>query len=74
MMRDWQKMIYFGDQITIGKLKFRPGMIPFITPYLLMRGWWVDKMGMDWEDFKLITSKQNEETWEKLKKLLGIEI
>lgn len=74
MMRDWQKMVYFGEQITIGKLKIRPAMIPFLTPYFLMRGYWVDRMGLDWEDFKMIMSKQNEETWEKLKKLMGIEI
>ncbi len=73
-MRDWQKMIYFGDQIVLGKLKLRPGMIPFLTPYFLLRGYWVDRMGFDWEDFKMIMAKQNEETWEKLKKLLGIEI
>jgi hypothetical protein len=47
-------------------------MIPFLTPYFLMRGWWVDKMGLDWADFTLIMSKQNEETFAKLMKLLGI--
>ena len=73
MMRDWQKMIYFGEQIQFGKLKIRPGFSP-LMPYFLLRGYWVDKMGFDWEDFKMIMSKQNEETWAKLKKLMGIEI
>lgn len=76
MMRDWQKMIYFGEGVTFkvkGKnIVLRPGMIPFLTPFFLMRGWWVDKMGLDWEDFKTISRKVNEETWEKIRKALGV--
>lgn len=75
MMRDWQKMIYFGEiklNIKGKEYTFRPGYTGVLTPYFLIRGWWVDKMGLDWGDFTTIMGKQNEETWAKLMKLLGI--
>ncbi len=72
MMREWQKDIYFGSEIEIKGRKFRAGMIPFLTPALLFRGWWVDRLGLDWEDFKIALRKNNEEAWEKLKKIMGI--
>ena len=72
MMKEWQKDIYFGREIVIGGKKLRPGMIPFITPVLLFRGWWVDRMGLDWEDFMIALRKNNEEAWGKLKKIIGV--
>ena len=75
MMRDWQKMIYFGElkfNIKGKEYTFRPGYTGVLTPYFLIRGWWVDKMGLDWGDFTTIMGKQNEETFGKLMKLLGL--
>lgn len=69
MMRDWQKDIYFGEKI--GNTNFRLGYTGILTPFLLARGWWVDRMGLNWEDFMMILGKQNEETLGKIMKLLG---
>ena len=80
-MREWQKMAYFGETIKTFKLgkdkngndrefNLRWGHILPLMPYSLIRGWWVDKMGLNWEDFTMIMSKQNEETLGKLMKLL----
>lgn len=75
MMRDWQKMIYFGEGFEVKfkgrSIKLRPGMIPVLTPFFLMRGWWVDRMGLNWEDFMMIMKKQNEETLGKLMKYIS---
>ena len=82
-MREWQKMAYFGETIKTFKLgkdkngndrefNLRWGHILPLMPYSLIRGWWVDKMGLNWEDFTMILSKQNEETFGKFMKLLGL--
>jgi hypothetical protein len=68
--REFQMMAYFGDKI--GETNFRPGYIPVLTPFFLFRGWWVDRMQLDWEDFMMVMRKNNEETWTKLKKIIGI--
>ncbi len=70
--RKWYAKAYLGDEYKIAGIKIRPGYFPLFTPFFLIRGWWVDKMGLNWEDFKLVFSKNNEETWEKFKKLIKI--
>jgi len=72
MKRDWQKKAYFGDEIEIGRIKLRLGYLPMLTPFFLARGWWVDRMQLDWEDFLIVLGKNNEEAWEKFKKVIGI--
>lgn len=70
--REWMVKAYLGSKYEIGKLKFRLGYIPFLTPFFLFRGWWVDRLGLDWDAFKLVFAKNNEETWAKLKKIIGL--
>lgn len=70
--REWQAKAYFGQEIEINGVKFRPGYVPVLTPLFLFRGWWVDRMELDWEDFMMAFHKNNEEAWEKLKKIIGI--
>ena len=72
LKRQWMLKAYLGQEYKLGRLKIRPGYVPFLTPFFLFRGWWVDKMGLDWESFKLVFRKNNKETWEKLKKIIGI--
>lgn len=71
MMREWQADMYFGPGIEVGGVKLRPGYIPLLTPFYLYRGWFVDRMRLTWEDFMMITRKNNEEVWEKLKKVVN---
>ena len=70
--REWQKKVYLGDAIEIGGKEFRLGYIPLLTPFFLFRGWWVDRMQLDWEDFTIAFHKNNEKKWEELKKIIGI--
>lgn len=81
--REWQKKAYLGDVIYSLKLgvdkngkdrvfNLRWGHIPLLTPISLFRGWWVDRMQLDWQDFLIASRKNNEETWAKLKKIIGI--
>lgn len=73
--RNWQKKAYLGDVVwesEDGKFNFRWGYIPILTPAYLFRGWWVDRMQLDWEDFLIATRKNNEQAWERLKKIIGI--
>lgn len=70
--REWQKKAYLGDVIEIGGRDFRLGYIPVLTPFFLFRGWWVDRMQLDWEDFTIAFRKNNEKKWEELKKVIGL--
>lgn len=72
LKREFQMKAYFGEAIEIKGKQFRLGYIPVLTPFFLFRGWWVDRMHLDFEDFMIALRKNNEATWEKLKKIIGM--
>lgn len=67
--RDWQKMVWLGDKIPNTNIRW--GYIPFLTPIFLFRGWWVDRMSLDMQDFWITFHKNNSESWEQFKKAAG---
>ena len=71
-MRDYKGEMYFGS--TVRGSGFRWGYIPLLTPFALARGWFVDKMHLDIDDFWWITRKANKDFWEEFKKVMNIKV
>ncbi len=71
-MRDYKGEMYFGAGVA--GTGFRWGYVPILTPFTLARGWFVDKLHLDVDDFWWITRKANKDFWEEFKKVMNIKV